>query len=168
MGVASGDLAGLGAGPIAGHAPPAMPAGRVISASLIGNVMEWYDFGIYGYFAVAMGASFFPAADRTSSTLAAFAVFAVGFLARPLGGVLFGHVGDRVGRKRALTASVALMAVPTVLIGLLPTHAQIGALAGGGAGVPAAPAGAGRRGRVHQLDRLCRRACGRPASRSGR
>jgi MFS transporter, MHS family, proline/betaine transporter len=130
MGVASGDLAGLGAGPIAGHAPPAMPAGRVISASLIGNVMEWYDFGIYGYFAVAIGASFFPAADRTSSTLAAFAVFAVGFLARPLGGVLFGHVGDRIGRKRALTASVALMAVPTVLIGLLPTHAQIGALTG--------------------------------------
>ena len=130
MSVASGDLAGIGAGPIAGHAPPAMRAGRVIAASLIGNVMEWYDFAIYGYFAVAIGANFFPAADRVSSTLAAFAVFAVGFLARPLGGVLFGHVGDRIGRKRALTASVVLMAVPTALIGLLPTHAQIGALAG--------------------------------------
>jgi MFS transporter, MHS family, proline/betaine transporter len=128
--VAAGDLAGLGAGQIAGRAPPAMPARRVIAASLIGNVMEWYDFAIYGYFAVAIGANFFPAADRISSTLAAFAVFAVGFLARPLGGVLFGHVGDRIGRKRALTASVVLMAVPTVLIGLLPTHAQIGALAG--------------------------------------
>jgi MHS family proline/betaine transporter-like MFS transporter len=82
MSVASGDLAGLGAGPIAGHAPPATPAGRVIAASLIGNVMEWYDFAIYGYFAVAIGANFFPAADRISSTLAAFAVFAVGFLVR--------------------------------------------------------------------------------------
>ena len=130
MSVASGDLAGLGAGPLAGHAPPTVPARRVIAASLIGNVMEWYDFAIYGYFAVAIGANFFPAADRISSTLAAFAVFAVGFLARPLGGVLFGHVGDRIGRKRALTASVVLMAVPTLLIGLLPTHAQIGALAG--------------------------------------
>ena len=130
MSVASGELAGVGAGPIAGHAPPVMPTRRVLAAGLIGNVMEWYDFGIYGYFAVAIGANFFPAADPVSSTLAAFAVFAVGFLARPLGGVLFGHVGDRIGRKRALTASVVLMAVPTVLIGLLPTHAQIGALAG--------------------------------------
>jgi MFS transporter, MHS family, proline/betaine transporter len=130
MSVASSEVAGLGAGPIAGHAPPAMPAGRVITAGLIGNVMEWYDFAIYGYFAVAIGANFFPATDPISSTLAAFAVFAVGFLARPLGGVLFGHIGDRMGRKRALTASVVMMAVPTVLIGLLPAHAQIGALAG--------------------------------------
>jgi MFS transporter, MHS family, proline/betaine transporter len=128
--IASGDLAGLRAEPIADHAPPAVPARRVIAASLIGNIMEWYDFAIYGYFAVTIGANFFPVADPISSTLAAFAVFAVGFLARPLGGVLFGHVGDRIGRKRALTASVALMAVPTVLIGLLPPHAQIGALAG--------------------------------------
>jgi MHS family proline/betaine transporter-like MFS transporter len=130
MSVASGDLAALGAGPIAGHPPPALPARQVITAGLIGNVMEWYDFAIYGYFAVAVGANFFPAADPISSTLAAFAVFAVGFLARPLGGVFFGHIGDRFGRKQALTASVVLMAVPTVLIGLLPTHAQIGALAG--------------------------------------
>jgi MHS family proline/betaine transporter-like MFS transporter len=130
MGVASGELADLEGASIAGHAPPAVPTGRVITAGLIGNVMEWYDFAIYGYFAVAIGANFFPAADPVSSTLAAFAVFAVGFLARPLGGVLFGHIGDRIGRKPALTASVVLMAVPTVLIGLLPTHAQIGALAG--------------------------------------
>ena len=130
MSVAPSDLAGLGAGPLAGHAPPAIPPRRFIAACLIGNVMEWYEFAIYGYFAVAIGANFFPAADPVSSTLAAFAVFAVGFLARPLGGVLFGHVGDRIGRKQALTASVVLMAVPTVLIGLLPTHAQIGDLAG--------------------------------------
>jgi MFS family permease len=114
MSVAAGALAALEAGPIEVHAPPAMPTGRVIAAGLIGNVMEWYDFAIYGYFAVAIGANFFPAVDPVSSTLAAFAVFAVGFLARPLGGVLFGHIGDRMGRKRALTASVVMMAVPTV------------------------------------------------------
>jgi MHS family proline/betaine transporter-like MFS transporter len=81
---------------------------------------------VYGYFAASIGKAFFPAEDPISSLLAAFGVFAVGFLARPVGGVLFGHVGDRLGRKRALTLSVALMAVPTVLIGLLPTYAQFG------------------------------------------
>ena len=131
MSTTSSDLASPGAGPVQGHAtPPATPSRQIIVASLIGNVMEWYDFAVYGYFAVAIGASFFPADDPVSSTLAAFGAFAAGFLARPLGGVLFGHVGDRLGRKRALTASVALMAVPTLLIGLLPTHAQIGAAAG--------------------------------------
>jgi MFS transporter, MHS family, proline/betaine transporter len=131
MSVMSSDLASLEAEPMRGHAtPPAASARQIIVASFIGNVLEWYDFTVYGYFAVALGASFFPTDDPVASTLAAFGVFAVGFLARPLGGVLFGYVGDRFGRKRALTASVALMAVPTVLIGLLPTHAQIGALAG--------------------------------------
>ena len=131
MGTTSGDLAGPAAGPVQGRAtPPAASARQVILASLIGNVMEWYDFAVYGYFALAIGAAFFPADDPVSSTLAAFGVFAAGFLARPLGGALFGHVGDRLGRERALTASVALMAVPTVLIGLLPTHARIGAAAG--------------------------------------
>src|SRR5690242_15658824 len=129
MGMASSGLASLGAGPTRAT-PPAASARQVIVASLVGNVLEWYDFSLYGYFAVAIGASFFPADDPVSSTLAAFGVFAAGFLARPLGGVAFGHVGDRLGRKRALTASVALMAVPTVLIGLLPTHARAGALAG--------------------------------------
>src|ERR687890_471786 len=131
MGRTSGDLASPEAGTGQGAAaPPGPPPRQVIAASLVGNVMEWYDFAVYGYFAVAIGASFFPAVDPVSSTLAAFGVFAAGFLARPLGGALFGHVGDRLGRKRALTASVALMAVPTVLVGLLPTHGQIGAAAG--------------------------------------
>src|SRR3954451_2972713 len=117
MGVTSSDLASLGPVP-ARATPPAASTRQIIVASLVGNVMEWYDFAVYGYFAVAIGTSFFPADDPVSSTLAAFGVFAAGFLARPLGGVLFGHVGDRFGRKRALEASVALMAVPTVLIGL--------------------------------------------------
>ena len=99
---------------------------RIVMAGLAGNVMEWYDFGTYGYFAAVLGKLFFPAHDATVSLLASFAVFAVGFIGRPLGALIFGHIGDRQGRKRALMASVVMMAVPTMLIGLLPTYAQIG------------------------------------------
>jgi MHS family proline/betaine transporter-like MFS transporter len=102
---------------------------RVVIAGLAGNVMEWYDFGTYGFFAATLGTQFFPAHDPTVSLLASFAVFAVGFIARPLGALVFGHIGDRAGRKRALMASVLAMAVPTMLIGLLPTYAQVGLLA---------------------------------------
>ncbi|MFO1069188.1 MAG: MFS transporter [Geminicoccaceae bacterium] len=101
----------------------------MLLACMVGNALEWYDFAIYGYLATAIGAAFFPAADPVASTLAAFGAFAAGFVARPLGGILFGHVGDRLGRKPALLLSIVLMAVPTVLIGLLPTHASIGAAA---------------------------------------
>lgn len=99
---------------------------RIVMAGLAGNVMEWYDFGTYGFFAAAIGKQFFPAHDPTVSLLASFAVFAVGFLGRPLGALIFGHIGDKSGRKRALMASVIMMAVPTMLIAFLPTHAQIG------------------------------------------
>ncbi len=102
---------------------------RVVIAGLAGNVMEWYDFGTYGFFAATLGAVFFPAHDPTVSLLASFAVFAVGFIARPLGALVFGHIGDRAGRKRALMASVLAMAIPTMLIGLLPGYAQIGVFA---------------------------------------
>ena len=102
---------------------------RVVIAGLAGNVMEWYDFGTYGFFAAAIGTQFFPAHDPTVSLLASFAVFAIGFIARPLGALVFGHIGDRAGRKRALMASVLAMAIPTILIGLLPTYTQIGLLA---------------------------------------
>ncbi len=102
---------------------------RVVAATIAGNVLEWYDFAVYGYFAAAIGRQFFPGSDPTVSLIAALGVFAAGFLARPLGGILFGHVADRIGRRQALIASVALMVVPTVLIGLLPTYAQIGAAA---------------------------------------
>ena len=97
-----------------------------ILAGIVGNVMEWYDFTVYGYFAAVIGRQFFPAEDPISSLLAAFGVFAAGFLMRPFGSLVFGHIGDKMGRKAALTASVALMAVPTFLIGLLPTYRQIG------------------------------------------
>src|SRR5258708_28618811 len=86
---------------------------RVIAAGIAGNVMEWYDFSVYGYFARTIGNLYFPTEDPGASLLAAFAVFAVGFLMRPLGAVLFGYVGDRVGRCPALLCSVVAMPVPT-------------------------------------------------------
>jgi MHS family proline/betaine transporter-like MFS transporter len=99
---------------------------RVVTAGVIGNVLEWYDFAVYGFFAPVIAAQFFPNSDPRVSLLAAFAAFAVGFLMRPVGAALFGHIGDRYGRARALVLSVALMAVPTVLMGLLPTYETIG------------------------------------------
>ena len=102
---------------------------RTVIAGLAGNVMEWYDFGVYGYFAAVMGQKFFPAHDPATSLMASFGVFAVGFLGRPLGALIFGHLGDRHGRKHALTASVLFMAIPTLFIGFLPTYARIGVLA---------------------------------------
>ncbi|MGE0668489.1 MAG: MFS transporter [Sphingomonadales bacterium] len=102
---------------------------RTVIASLAGNVMEWYDFGIYGFFAVVIGRQFFPSEDPTLSLLASFGVFAVGFIARPLGGLVFGHIGDRMGRRTAVIGSVLVMIVPTALMGLLPTYAQIGVAA---------------------------------------
>lgn len=99
---------------------------RVVWAGIVGNVMEWYDFAIYGFFARTIGNLFFPAEDPLTSLLAAYAVFAVGFFMRPLGAILFGHIGDRVGRGPALLWSVVAMAVPTLVMGLLPTYAQIG------------------------------------------
>ncbi len=99
---------------------------RVVTAGVIGNVLEWYDFAVYGFFAPILAAKFFPAADPRVSLLAAFGAFAVGFLMRPVGAAVFGHIGDRYGRARALLFSVAMMAVPTVLMGLLPTYDTIG------------------------------------------
>ena len=99
---------------------------RVVTAGVIGNVLEWYDFAVYGFFAPILAAKFFPADDPRVSLLAAFGAFAVGFLMRPVGAAIFGHIGDRYGRARALLFSVAMMAVPTVLMGLLPTYDTIG------------------------------------------
>lgn len=96
---------------------------------IVGNVLEWYDFAVFGFFAPIIGEKFFPSNDPLDSLLCAFGVFAGGYLARPLGGIFFGHIGDQLGRKKALQLSVMMMAVPTFLIGILPTHAQIGILA---------------------------------------
>src|SRR5947209_8909792 len=85
---------------------------RTILAGIAGNVMEWYDFAVYGYFAPTIGRHFFPSHDATSSLIASFGAFAAGFLMRPLGGLVFGHLGDTFGRKTALTVSVLAMAMP--------------------------------------------------------
>ncbi|MFM7054405.1 MAG: MFS transporter [Flavobacteriales bacterium] len=102
---------------------------RLILVGVIGNVMEWYDFAIYGFFAATIGRLFFPAEDAVVSLIASFGAFAAGFLVRPLGGLFFGRIGDLYGRQRAMFLSVLVMAIPTVLIGLLPTHASIGIMA---------------------------------------
>src|SRR5262245_29245000 len=104
-------------------------ARRAIAAGMIGNVLEWYDFAIYGFFAVAIGRHFFPSQDPLAQLLSAFGVFAAGYLMRPLGGILIGHVCDHFGRRAALIASVSAMAIPTFLIGILPGYAAIGVLA---------------------------------------
>ncbi|TCS97198.1 metabolite-proton symporter [Pseudofulvimonas gallinarii] len=103
---------------------------RVLFASLIGTTIEFFDFYIYATAAVLVFPTlFFPSSDPTSATLQSFATFALAFFARPVGSALFGHFGDRVGRKATLVAALMTMGISTVLIGLLPTHAQIGVAA---------------------------------------
>ena len=97
---------------------------------MIGNVLEWYEFAIYGYFAVDIAHQFFPETDRFSSLMQTFAVFAIGFFMRPLGAIVFGYFADRLGRKKILPISIILMACATMAIGLIPTHAQIGVWSG--------------------------------------
>jgi MFS transporter, MHS family, proline/betaine transporter len=120
----------------ASAAPPPLtrsPAGhaarRALVAGSIGNLVEWYDFALYGAFATIIAQTFFRDADGTDGLLAAFGVFGLAFVARPAGALLFGHLGDRVGRRRALTAGVLLMAVATAGIGALPGPAAIGVAA---------------------------------------
>jgi len=99
---------------------------RIVAAGAIGNVLEWYDFAIYGYFAASIGRTFFPQTDHVAQVLAAFGVFAIGYLMRPLGGAVTGYIGDRFGRPTALTVSVVAMAVPTFLVGALPGYQTLG------------------------------------------
>jgi len=102
---------------------------RIALIGLIGNVMEWYDFAVYGYFASVIGQLFFPNTDPAVSLIASFGAFAAGFIVRPLGGLVFGRIGDRIGRERAMTLSVVAMAVPTVLMAFIPSYQTIGILA---------------------------------------
>ena len=99
---------------------------RGVVAGVVGNMLEWYDFALFGFFAQQIGAHFFPAGNPTASLLAAFGTFAAGFVMRPVGGALFGWVGDRYGRKQALIWSVLAMAFPSFFIGLLPGTETIG------------------------------------------
>src|SRR5215470_15771930 len=103
---------------------------QVLFASLIGTAIEYFDFYIYASAAVLVFPRlFFPSSDPVSATLAAFATFALAFLARPVGSALFGHFGDRIGRKTTLVAALLTMGLSTVAIGLLPTHQSIGVMA---------------------------------------
>jgi MHS family proline/betaine transporter-like MFS transporter len=111
------------------RAPKQKSTTRLIAAGIAGNLLEWFDFAVYGYFAVAIGQIFFPKEDPVAQVLAAFAVFAVGFLMRPVGGIVLGHIGDKYGRHRAMLISVAAMAIPTFLVGVLPGYATLGIVA---------------------------------------
>ena len=105
-----------------------MSARRAITAAGIGNVLEYYDFGIYGYLATVIARKFFPGSDGTAALLATFAAFGVGFLARPLGGIVLGRLGDIKGRKAAMVLTIVLMAVGTAGIGCIPEYASIGVM----------------------------------------
>lgn len=99
---------------------------RAVGAASLGHLIEMIDFAIYGFFVAPIAAAFFPTGDPAVGFLATFAVFGVAFLARPLGGLVFGRLGDRIGRRAALAASILLMGAATIAIGLLPTYASIG------------------------------------------
>lgn len=102
---------------------------KIILACLSGNVLEWFDFAVYGYLAPVLATEFFPSAHKLTGILLSYSVFAIGFLARPLGALIFGHIGDTRGRKTALLLSTVAMAIPTCLIGILPVYASVGLLA---------------------------------------
>ncbi|WAC66198.1 MFS transporter [Agrococcus sp. SL85] len=105
-------------------------ARRAGLAAFVGTTIEWYDFYVYATAAaLVFGPLFFPSEDPLAETASAFATFAVAFLVRPLGGILFGHIGDKLGRRRSLVLTLLLMGVSTVLVGLLPTYADIGFMA---------------------------------------
>ncbi len=102
---------------------------RAVTATMIGNVTEWYDYTTYGYLAVILGAVFFPSDDPTVSLLLSFGAIAVSFLVRPIGSLFFGPLGDRIGRQRTLVITILLMAGATFTAGLLPSYSAIGILA---------------------------------------
>ncbi|MCA9777569.1 MAG: MFS transporter, partial [Candidatus Eremiobacteraeota bacterium] len=99
------------------------------AASVAGNGLEWYDFAVYGFMAPFLADVFFPSANPTNALIASFGAFAAGYLMRPIGGLFFGHFGDKLGRKKMLVLSVQLMAIPTFLVGCLPSYASVGILA---------------------------------------
>lgn len=102
---------------------------RTVLASNAGNVLEWFDFVIFAYLAPYLSDEFFPSSDPITGLIQTYGVFAVGYFMRPLGGLIYGYIGDRYGRRRALRSSIMLMMVPTTLMAFLPTYGDVGALA---------------------------------------
>src|SRR5215510_9609698 len=111
------------------EAPDSTTLRRVILASSVGTLFEWYDFYLYGSLAVFFGGLFFPKGNETAQLLASLATFGAGFGVRPLGAIVFGHIGDLIGRKYTFLVTMATMGFSTALIGLLPTYEQVGLLA---------------------------------------
>ncbi len=109
---------------------PSPESGRlsatILSAGVVGNILEWYDFGLYGLFAPVLAELFFPAADRIAALMSVYGGFAIGFIMRPIGGAVLGHLGDRIGRRFVLICSVVMMGITTTAIGFLPTYSMIG------------------------------------------
>ena len=102
---------------------------RAVAAGIIGNTLEWYDFGVYGFLATVLTKQFFPASEQYVGLLQTFGAFGAGFVARPLGGILMGRLGDVFGRKAVLVVTILMMATGTVAIGVVPNHAHIGMIA---------------------------------------
>ncbi|WEY39980.1 glycine betaine/L-proline transporter ProP [Paraburkholderia sp. SUR17] len=102
---------------------------RAVGAMALGNAMEWFDFGVYSYIAVTLGKVFFPSSSASAQLIATFGTFAAAFLVRPVGGMVFGPLGDRIGRQRVLAMTMIMMACGTFAIGLIPDYATIGILA---------------------------------------
>src|SRR5215467_7653247 len=102
---------------------------KAVSAAVVGNVLEWYDFAVYAFVAGIIARKFFPQTDEVTALLSTFLAYGLGLVARPLGGIIIGRLGDRRGRRAALMLTIFMMAAGTVLIGVLPTYASIGLLA---------------------------------------
>src|SRR3954470_24314228 len=100
-----------------------------VTGASIGNAVEWFDFAVYGFLATFIAANFFPSGNETAALLSTFAIFAAAFFMRPLGGFVFGPLGDRIGRQKVLALVILLMSAATLAIGLLPTYATLGVAA---------------------------------------
>jgi len=99
---------------------------KALFAAVMGTALQWYDFALFGYFAVIISKTFFPSGNSVAGLLSAFGVFAVGYILAPLGSIVFGYIADYYGRKKALTMSILGMAIPTACIGIIPGFTTIG------------------------------------------
>lgn len=106
-----------------------MAKSNSIIVTTLANILEWVDYALYGGFVFIIAQNFFPSNDEYTNTIYAYLIFALGFISRPIGGALFGHISDNIGREKSLSLSIILMVIPTVLIGLLPNYASIGMIA---------------------------------------